>query len=62
MSDYITGNNPLIAEARAAAARLELRGDNPELLAKITDMLKLHGWHGGQQLKVQALLKQEAAL
>ncbi|WP_191830883.1 hypothetical protein [Pseudomonas fluorescens] len=62
MSDYITGSHPLILEAKEAAARLELRGDAPELLAKMHDMLKLHGWHGGEQLKVQELLRQEAEL
>ncbi|MNY80713.1 hypothetical protein D3C86_2218980 [compost metagenome] len=62
MSDYITGSAPLILQAREAAARLELLGDNPELLVKIQDMLKLHGWHGGDQLKVQELLKQAGAL
>lgn len=62
MADYISGSAPLILEAREAAARLELRGDAPELLAKINDMLKLHGWNGGDQIKVQDLLDQAAAL
>lgn len=62
MTDYITGSAPLILEARAAAARLELRGDAPELLAKINDMLALHGWNSGEQLRVSQLLERVAQL
>jgi hypothetical protein len=62
MSDYITGSAPLILEARTVAARLELRGDAPELLAKINDMLKLHGWTEGEQLRVTQLLERVAQL
>lgn len=46
MSDYISGSAPLLLAAREAAARLELRGDAPELLAKINALLALHGLHG----------------
>lgn len=62
MSDYINGSAPLILEAREAAARLELRGDAPELLAKINELLALHGLHGGQQITLTNLLEQAAAL
>jgi hypothetical protein len=58
MSDYITDPAPLILEAREAAARLELRGDAPELLAKINALLSLHGLHGGQQITLTRLLEQ----
>lgn len=62
MADYVFHGNELFQAAEAAVARLELRGDEPVLLAKLKDMLKLHHWHGGQQLKVQNLLKREAEL
>jgi hypothetical protein len=62
MSDYISGSSPLILQAREAAARLELRGDSPELLAKIQNMLKLHGWNSGEQYRVTQLLERVAQL
>ncbi|MFG0527363.1 hypothetical protein [Pseudomonas sp. yb_5] len=62
MTDHVFHGNELFLAAEAAVARLELRGDQPVLLAKLKDMLKLHGWHGGQQLKVKNLLAREAAL
>ena len=61
MSDIDSGNE-LFHQARAARDKLLLLGSNERLLAKIEDMLKLHHWHGGDQLKMQNLLRQVDAL
>lgn len=62
MADYVFHGNELFLAAEAAVTRLELRGDQPVLLAKLKDMVKLNSWHGGEQLKVKKLLAQEAEL
>ena len=62
MADYVFHGNELFLAAEKAVARLELRGDQPVLLAKLKDMVALQRWHGGEQLKVKNLLAQEAAL
>lgn len=62
MTDYISGSAPLILEAHEAAARLELTGSAPELLAKINALLAENGLHGGQQITLTRLLEQVATL
>ncbi|CAO3303391.1 MULTISPECIES: hypothetical protein [unclassified Pseudomonas] len=62
MADYVFHGSELFLAAEAAVARLELRGDQPVLLAKLKDMVKLNSWHGAEQLKVKNLLAREAAL
>lgn len=57
MSDYISGSNPLLLEARELREKLALTAGNERLLAKLDDLLSKAVLHGGEQAKLINLIE-----
>lgn len=64
--NYISAGNPLLSDATEARDKLALVGGGHErLIAKIDDLLHKSrgvGLHGGEQLKLIALIQQVEAI